>query len=53
MDAPAEYYSSRLTRKERSKTFVEELLKDSEFRKYTKKKFMVFPYNILFFFLVY
>merc|ERR1712137_281253 len=40
VDAPVDYYSSRLTKKQRSTTFVDELLKDSEFKKYTKKKYL-------------
>ena len=41
VESSADFYSSRLTRKQRANTFVDELLKDSEFKKYTKKKFMV------------
>uniref|UniRef100_A0A7S4MJG8 Fcf2 pre-rRNA processing C-terminal domain-containing protein n=1 Tax=Vannella robusta TaxID=1487602 RepID=A0A7S4MJG8_9EUKA len=40
VESSADFYSSRLTRKQRANTFVDELLKDSEFKKYTKKKFM-------------
>ena len=41
IESKADYYSGRLNKKERSQTMVEELLKDSAFKKYTKKKFHV------------
>ncbi|EEZ99490.1 Deoxynucleotidyltransferase terminal-interacting protein 2-like Protein [Tribolium castaneum] len=39
MDSPLDYYNNRLTKKERKKTLVDELLADSEFNKYNKRKF--------------
>ncbi|XP_034952237.1 deoxynucleotidyltransferase terminal-interacting protein 2 [Chelonus insularis] len=39
MDTPTEYYSGRLTNKERKKTLVDELIADAEFAKYNKKKY--------------
>eukprot|EP01095_Lingulamoeba_sp_RSL-Kostka_P012901 TRINITY_DN5214_c0_g1_i1.p1 TRINITY_DN5214_c0_g1~~TRINITY_DN5214_c0_g1_i1.p1 ORF type:complete len:297 (-),score=112.22 TRINITY_DN5214_c0_g1_i1:86-976(-) len=34
-----DYYTSRVPKKQRANSFVDKLLKDSEFRKYTKKKY--------------
>lgn len=39
IDSPIDYYSSRLTKKERKKTIVEELMADAEFAKYNKRKY--------------
>lgn len=39
MDSPLDYYNNRLTRKERKKTLVDELLADAEFTKYNKRKY--------------
>lgn len=39
VDSPIDYYSSRLTKKERKKTIVEELMADAEFAKYNKRKY--------------
>lgn len=39
MDSPLDYYNNRLTRKERKKTLVDELLADAEFNKYNKRKY--------------
>ncbi|XP_017765068.1 PREDICTED: deoxynucleotidyltransferase terminal-interacting protein 2 isoform X2 [Eufriesea mexicana] len=39
MDAPRDYYSGRLTKKERKKTIVDELMADAEFAKYNKRKY--------------
>lgn len=39
MDSPLDYYNNRLTKKERKKTLVEELLADAEFTKYNKRKY--------------
>lgn len=39
MDAPLDYYNNRLTRKERKRTLVDELLADAEFNKYNKRKY--------------
>lgn len=39
MDAPLDYYNNRLTRKERKRTLVDELLADAEFNRYNKKKY--------------
>ncbi|RUS18611.1 Fcf2 pre-rRNA processing-domain-containing protein [Endogone sp. FLAS-F59071] len=40
VEAPHEFYSSRLTRRERKSTIVDELAADSEARKYYKRKFL-------------
>uniref|UniRef100_S4P2I4 Deoxynucleotidyltransferase terminal-interacting protein 2 n=1 Tax=Pararge aegeria TaxID=116150 RepID=S4P2I4_9NEOP len=39
MDSPLDHVNERLTRKERKRTMVEELLADAEFQKYNKKKY--------------
>ncbi|XP_076673825.1 deoxynucleotidyltransferase terminal-interacting protein 2 [Andrena cerasifolii] len=39
VDSPLEYYSGRLTKKERKKTIVDELMADAEFSKYNKRKY--------------
>ncbi|XP_076275502.1 deoxynucleotidyltransferase terminal-interacting protein 2 [Rhynchophorus ferrugineus] len=39
MDSPLDYYNSRLTKKERKNTLVDELLADAEFQKYNKHKY--------------
>ncbi|KAL1492076.1 hypothetical protein ABEB36_012571 [Hypothenemus hampei] len=39
LDSPLEFYSNRLTKKERKKTLVDELLADAEFQKYNKRKY--------------
>ncbi|XP_018402680.1 PREDICTED: deoxynucleotidyltransferase terminal-interacting protein 2 [Cyphomyrmex costatus] len=39
IDSPMDYYSSRLTKKERKKTIVDELMADAEFTKYNKRKY--------------
>ncbi|XP_075072464.1 deoxynucleotidyltransferase terminal-interacting protein 2 isoform X2 [Mixophyes fleayi] len=39
VDSPVDYYHSRVPKKERKRTIVEELLADSEFRRYNKKKY--------------
>lgn len=39
LDSPAEYYSGRLTKKERKKTIVDELMADAEFSRYNKRKY--------------
>ncbi|CAH2250045.1 deoxynucleotidyltransferase terminal-interacting protein 2 [Pararge aegeria] len=39
MDSPLDHINERLTRKERKRTMVEELLADAEFQKYNKKKY--------------
>ncbi|KAM9325026.1 deoxynucleotidyltransferase terminal-interacting protein 2 [Gastrophryne carolinensis] len=39
MDSPLDHYHSRIPKKERKRTIVEELLADSEFRRYNKKKY--------------
>ncbi|XP_071986870.1 deoxynucleotidyltransferase terminal-interacting protein 2 [Engystomops pustulosus] len=39
VDNPADYYHSRIPKKQRKRTIMEELLVDSEFRSYNKKKF--------------
>ncbi|XP_053988206.1 deoxynucleotidyltransferase terminal-interacting protein 2 [Hylaeus anthracinus] len=39
VDSPLDYYSSRLTKKERKATIVDELMADAEFSKYNKRKY--------------
>nr|XP_022914037.1 deoxynucleotidyltransferase terminal-interacting protein 2 [Onthophagus taurus] len=39
MDNKLDFYSDRLTKKERKRTLVDELLDDAEFTKYNKKKY--------------
>ncbi|XP_076286187.1 deoxynucleotidyltransferase terminal-interacting protein 2 [Lasioglossum baleicum] len=39
LDSPVDYYSSRLTKKERKQTIVDELMADAEFAKYNKRKY--------------
>ncbi|XP_018351803.1 PREDICTED: deoxynucleotidyltransferase terminal-interacting protein 2 [Trachymyrmex septentrionalis] len=39
IDSPMDFYSSRLTKKERKKTIVDELMADAEFTKYNKRKY--------------
>ncbi|XP_078605055.1 deoxynucleotidyltransferase terminal-interacting protein 2-like [Branchiostoma floridae x Branchiostoma japonicum] len=38
-DSPADFYRSRVPKKDRKATIVDELLADAEFRKYNKKKY--------------
>lgn len=39
MDSPLDYYNNRLTKKERKKSLVDELLADAEFNKFNKRKY--------------
>ncbi|KAK4881049.1 hypothetical protein RN001_004368 [Aquatica leii] len=39
IDSHLDYYNGRLTKKERKKTLVDELLTDAEFNKYNKRKY--------------
>ncbi|KAF8796681.1 Deoxynucleotidyltransferase like protein [Argiope bruennichi] len=39
VESPIEFYSSRIPKKQRKQTLVDELLADAEFRQYQKKKF--------------
>uniref|UniRef100_J3S8I9 Deoxynucleotidyltransferase terminal-interacting protein 2-like n=1 Tax=Crotalus adamanteus TaxID=8729 RepID=J3S8I9_CROAD len=39
VDSPADFYHARIPKKERKKTIVDELLADSEFRRYNKRKY--------------
>ncbi|OMJ18745.1 rRNA-processing protein fcf2 [Smittium culicis] len=39
IEGPADFYSSRMTKKERKSTIIEELLADSQARSYLKKKY--------------
>ncbi|OCT71483.1 deoxynucleotidyltransferase terminal-interacting protein 2 [Xenopus laevis] len=39
VDSPLDFYHSRIPKKERKRTLVDELLADSEFRRYNKKKY--------------
>jgi len=40
ISAPGEFYSSRIPRKQRKRTLVEELLANEEARSYHKKKYL-------------
>ncbi|XP_072745087.1 deoxynucleotidyltransferase terminal-interacting protein 2 [Anoplolepis gracilipes] len=39
VDSPMDFYSSRLTKKERKRTIVDELMADAQFTKYNKRKY--------------
>ncbi|KAJ4428129.1 hypothetical protein ANN_24143 [Periplaneta americana] len=39
VDSPADFYNSRIPKKQRKRTMVEELLADAEFKKYNKKRY--------------
>ncbi|NXD38872.1 TDIF2 protein, partial [Copsychus sechellarum] len=39
VDSPIDFYHGRIPKKQRKRTIVEELLADSEFRRYNKKKY--------------
>ncbi|XP_024943984.1 deoxynucleotidyltransferase terminal-interacting protein 2 isoform X2 [Cephus cinctus] len=39
IDSPLDYYNGRLTKKERKRTIVDELMADAEFAKYNKRKY--------------
>ncbi|XP_058791741.1 deoxynucleotidyltransferase terminal-interacting protein 2 [Phymastichus coffea] len=39
VDSPTDFYSGRLTKKERKRTIVDELMADAEFAKYNKRKY--------------
>lgn len=39
MDSPLDYYNNRMTKKERKRTIVDELMADAEFHRYNKKKY--------------
>lgn len=39
IDSPLDYYSGRMTNKERKRTIVDELMADAEFSKYNKRKY--------------
>lgn len=39
VDSPLDYYSGRLSKKERKKTIVDELMADAEFSKFNKRKY--------------
>lgn len=39
MDTPLDHVNERLTRKQRKRTMVDELLADADFQKYNKKKY--------------
>jgi len=45
VEAPVEFYSSRVPKKQRKQTLVEELLADAEFRQYQKKKYAAIQQN--------
>lgn len=40
IEGPTEFYSSRLTRKERKQTILEELMQDDKRKKYLKRKYL-------------
>ena len=39
VDSAADFYSSRVPRKERKKTLVDELMADAQFQNYNKRKY--------------
>ncbi|GFG28739.1 hypothetical protein Cfor_06018 [Coptotermes formosanus] len=39
LDSPADFYHSRVPKKERKRTIVDELLADSEFKRYNKRRY--------------
>lgn len=39
MESPLDYYNERGTKKNKSKSLVDELLEDAQFQKYNKKKY--------------
>lgn len=39
LDSPLDYYNNRMTKKERKKTLVDELMADAEFTRYNKAKY--------------
>lgn len=39
LDSPSDYYHNRVTKKDRKRTIVEELLADAEFQMKSKKKY--------------
>lgn len=39
MDSPLDHYNNRLSRKQKKRTLVDELLADAEFNKYNKRKY--------------
>lgn len=39
LDSPVDYYNGRLTKKERKRTIVDELMADAEFAKFNKRKY--------------
>lgn len=39
VDTPLDYYNGRLTKKERKRTIVEELMADAQFQKFNKRKY--------------
>lgn len=39
MDSPLDHVNERLTKKQRKRTMVDELLADAQFQKYNKKKY--------------
>ena len=40
IEGATEFYSSRISKKDRKRTLVDELLEDSEFRKKNKRKYL-------------
>ncbi|XP_071454558.1 deoxynucleotidyltransferase terminal-interacting protein 2 isoform X2 [Hetaerina americana] len=40
VEAPVDFYHSRIPKKQRKRTIVEELLADADFKRYNKRKFM-------------
>jgi hypothetical protein len=39
IESPAEFYSARIPKRQRVKHFVDELLRDQEYKKYAKRKY--------------
>lgn len=45
IEGPSEYFSSRLSRKERKQTIVEEILGDQTLKSYSKRKYMEIQFD--------
>ena len=45
IEGPSEYFSSRMSRKERKQTIVEEILGDKTLKDYSKRKYMEIQFD--------
>ena len=45
IEGPSEYFSSRLSRKDRKQTIVEEILGDQTLKNYSKRKYMEIQFD--------